>query len=125
MARSEVTGRRVTKERLRSTTRAFDRPAAKEEPPIPRLGYTKLSKNRRPGDALTIKAFCQRNAISEALFFTLQRLGKGPRTAKLLKRTVIFPEAEADWRREREAETTAKRAAKREAASAEASSSAA
>jgi hypothetical protein len=81
-----------------------------------RLLHQKLAQNRKPGDALTIAAFCDRNAISEALFFALQRLGKGPRTTKLLKRTVIFPEAEADWRRDREAETTAKRAVERERA---------
>ena len=67
--------------------------------------HRKLSQNRGADEGLTIKAFCLRNAISESLYFTLKRLGKGPREAKLCNRIVIFPEAEADWRRDRERET--------------------
>jgi hypothetical protein len=66
-------------------------------------------KRRRPGDVHTISSFCLSNAISEAHYFKLKRDGKGPREACLGDRIVITPEAEADWRREREAETAVKR----------------
>jgi hypothetical protein len=56
-------------------------------------------------------SFCQNNNISESLYFALKRQGKGPREIELNARIIITPEAEADWRREREAETLAKRRA--------------
>jgi hypothetical protein len=41
-----------------------------------------------------------------------ERQGKGPREIELDGRIIITPEAESDWRREREAETAEKRAIK-------------
>jgi hypothetical protein len=78
----------------------------------PRKRFKQFSKNRKPGDALTRLAFCERNTISESTYHALKREGRGPREIKLGSRTLITEQAEADWRTEREAETTAKREAK-------------
>jgi hypothetical protein len=83
-----------------------------------REAFQKRSKRRKPSDAHTIPSFCESNAISESFYFKLRREGRGPREMKIDRITRISPEAEADWRREREAETQAKLAAKREAAAA-------
>jgi hypothetical protein len=70
-----------------------------------RTAFRRWSKHRRPGDAHTILSFCESNGISEALYYKLKREGKGPREARVApKRIIITPEAEADWRREREAD---------------------
>jgi hypothetical protein len=61
------------------------------------------------GAAFTIPSFCKNNGISESLYYTLKRQDKGPREIELGGRIIITPEAEADWRREREAETAARR----------------
>jgi hypothetical protein len=52
--------------------------------------------------AYSIKQFCQAHGISEMTYHRLRRLGLGPRTMKVLNRTIITHEAAADWRRERE-----------------------
>jgi hypothetical protein len=82
-----------------------------------RSTFRRRSRNRKPGDAHTRLSFCDRNAISESTYYKLKRLGKGPREIELFGRVIITPEAEADWRRDREAETMAKRR-EREAAAA-------
>ena len=79
--------------------------------------FRRRSQNRKPGDAHTRLSFCDSNAISESLYFKLKRQGKGPREIELDGRIIITPEAERDWRIEREAETMAKRR-EREAAAA-------
>jgi len=72
------------------------------------------SKNRKPGDLHTIASFCIANAFSQSKYYDLKRKGKGPREIEIDGRILITPEAEADWRREREAATAKKRqAAKR------------
>ena len=71
-------------------------------------------KRRTSNAAHTRLTFCENNGISESLYHKLKRLGKGPREIDLGDRIIITPQAEADWRREREAETTERRA--REAA---------
>ena len=76
-----------------------------------RLAFRKRTKHRKPGDAHTIPSFCESNAISESKYFSLKRQGKAPREIDLDGRIIITPEAEVDWRREREAETMAKRQA--------------
>jgi hypothetical protein len=76
-----------------------------------RRKFHQYSKNRRPGDAHTILSFCASNAISESLYYALKRKNKGPREIELDGRIIITERAEADWRAEREAETTAKRQA--------------
>jgi hypothetical protein len=77
-----------------------------------RLAFRQRSKRRKVGDAHTIPSFCESNGISESFYFSLKRQGKGPREIELNKRIIITPEAEADWRREREAETMANRLSK-------------
>jgi hypothetical protein len=74
-----------------------------------RTTFRRRSANRKPGDAHTRPSFCASNQISESLYFKLKRQGRGPREIELDGRIIITPEAEADWRREREAETMAKR----------------
>jgi hypothetical protein len=76
-----------------------------------RSQFKRNSRNRKPGDAHTILSFCASNAISESKYHDLKRKGKAPREIELDGRIIITPEAEADWRREREVETTQKRAA--------------
>jgi hypothetical protein len=95
----------------------------KEEPPIKRLAFRKRSKHRKPGDAHTIPSFCESNAISASKYFSLKREGRGPREIDLDGRILITPEAEADWRREREAETQANRAKRAKQQAAESSRS--
>jgi hypothetical protein len=51
---------------------------------------------------MSIARFCQRNDISEALYYKLQVNGLGPKTMRLGKRTLITTEAESRWRKERE-----------------------
>ena len=81
-----------------------------------RIAFRRHSQRRKPGDAHTIPSFCVSNAISESLYFELKRKGKGPREIELENRIIITPDAERDWRREREAETMAKRRARDAAA---------
>jgi len=76
-----------------------------------RLAFKRHAARRRPGDAHNIPSFCLSNNISPSKYRALKRAGKGPREIELNKRIIITPEAEADWRREREAETAAKREA--------------
>jgi len=77
-----------------------------------RLAFSKHSKRRKSGDAHTIPSFCKSNAISESKYYGLKRQNRGPREIELDGRIIITPEAEADWRREQEAETTQRRARK-------------
>ena len=77
-----------------------------------RSAFRRHSQRRKPGDAHTIPSFCVSNAISESLYFDLKRKGRGPREIELDGRIIITPDAEADWRLEREAETMAKRRAR-------------
>jgi hypothetical protein len=82
----------------------------KKKRKVKRTAFQKRSKQRKPGDAHTIPSFCAANHISESLYHTLKRQGRGPREIELLdKRIIITPEAEVDWRAEREAETQRKR----------------
>src|SRR5262245_28266381 len=83
-----------------------------------RIAFRRRSKHRKPGDAHTIPSFCESNAISESKYYDLKRKGKGPREIDLGDRIIITPEAERDWRAEREAETVAKRRAREAVAAA-------
>jgi hypothetical protein len=85
-----------------------------------REAWQRRAEKWKPGRMHSIPSFCQNNNISEPLYFSLKRRGLGPRETQLGDRTVITPEAEADWRREREAETQAARARKATAAEANA-----
>jgi hypothetical protein len=74
-----------------------------------RSSFRRRSLNRKPGDAHTQLSFCISNNISESLYHKLKRQGRGPREIELDGRIIISPEAEQDWRREREAETAERR----------------
>jgi predicted DNA-binding transcriptional regulator AlpA len=50
----------------------------------------------------SIDGFCERNGICRASFYNLAKQGRAPRTAKLGSRTVIFEDAEIEWRRRME-----------------------
>jgi hypothetical protein len=52
--------------------------------------------------ALSISQFCARNNISRSFFYKLKKRGKAPRTMDVDRRRIISPEAERDWRLERE-----------------------
>lgn len=59
---------------------------------------------RQPNDLHTVPSFCEANMISISTYYALKRAGKGPREMKVNKRVLITPQAESDWRAEREAE---------------------
>ena len=90
-------------------------PGKKERRPA----FRTRSKCRKPGDSDTIPSFCESEAISLSMYFKLKRLGKGPREMLVENSVLITPEAKADWRREREAEATAKRTEEARKAAAE------
>jgi hypothetical protein len=54
------------------------------------------------GQALSISQFCARNNISRSFFYKLKKRGKAPRTMNVDGRRIISPDAERDWRLERE-----------------------
>ena len=56
--------------------------------------------------SLTIFDFCAENGgISKSFFHKLVNEGKGPRLMKVGRRTLITPEAAAEWRAKMEAAT--------------------
>jgi hypothetical protein len=59
------------------------------------------------GRALSISQFCARNNISRSFFYKLKKRRKAPRIMDVDGRQLISPEAERDWRLERERETVA------------------
>ena len=63
-----------------------------------------LSQNDSGGHALSIAQFCARNNISRSFFYKLRKAGKAPRTMRVGGRQIVSPDAERDWRCEREAE---------------------
>jgi predicted DNA-binding transcriptional regulator AlpA len=56
------------------------------------------------GQALSISQFCARNNISRSFFYKLKKRRKTPRIMDVGGRQIISPEAERDWRLERERE---------------------
>jgi hypothetical protein len=58
------------------------------------------------GQALSILQFCARNNISRSFFYKLKKRGKAPRTMDVDGRRIISPDAERDWRLERERDAT-------------------
>jgi predicted DNA-binding transcriptional regulator AlpA len=56
------------------------------------------------GQARSIPQFCARNGISRSFFYVLKKRGKAPRIMHVDGRQIISPEAERDWRLERERE---------------------
>jgi len=79
-----------------------------------RKAFRDHAKHRKPGDLHTIPSFCESNAISESLYFALKRRGLQPREMEIDGIIRITPQAEADWRAEREIATAAKRQHQRE-----------
>jgi hypothetical protein len=58
--------------------------------------------------AFTIPQFCARNGdFSEGFYRKMRKQGLGPRETRILDRVIITEDAETDWRREREAASTA------------------
>ena len=53
--------------------------------------------------AFTVPQFCASHGISRALFYILQRDGRGPRIMKCGRRTLIARESAEAWRRQMEA----------------------
>jgi len=59
--------------------------------------------------SLSITEFCEVNGnISKSFFHKLVQEGKGPRLMKVGRRTLITPEANAEWRARMEAATDQK-----------------
>jgi hypothetical protein len=52
----------------------------------------------------TIDEFCTAERISRGMYYKLKRDGKAPREMAVGTAKRISPEAQAEWRREREAE---------------------
>ena len=46
----------------------------------------------------SVAEFCHQHGISRGLFYTLAKEGRGPRMAKIGRRTLISHEAAAEWR---------------------------
>lgn len=61
--------------------------------------------------ALSVQEFCRAHRISRALFYVLMRNGRAPRLMRIGRRTLISAEAAAAWRRQMEADTSARAAA--------------
>jgi hypothetical protein len=68
------------------------------------------SKQETPNDAVsiavalafTVPQFCSAHGISRALFYIMQRDGRGPRVMKCGRRTLIARESAEAWRRQME-----------------------
>jgi len=48
--------------------------------------------------AYSVTQFCAAHSISRAMFYVLRKQGKGPRTMKVGRRTLISKEAAREWR---------------------------
>ena len=60
-----------------------------------------------PRKAFTIQQFCVRNGdLSEGFYRKMRAAGLGPKETRVFDRVLISAEAEAEWLRQREAETT-------------------
>ena len=57
------------------------------------------------GDCSTIREFCQRHRLPPAMYFKLQKEGRGPRVMHLGRHVVISREAAAQWRKRMEHES--------------------
>lgn len=59
-----------------------------------------------PRKSFSISEFCGRNGISEGFYRKIRALGLGPDETRVLDRVVITDDDEADWLKQRKAETT-------------------
>lgn len=58
---------------------------------------------------LSVPAFLAEHSLSRSLFYRLIKAGRGPRLAKVGRRTLISAEAAAEWRERMERETNSAR----------------
>lgn len=58
--------------------------------------------------AYSIDEFCRAHGISHGMYYKMKRQGAGPREMAVGTHKRISREAAADWRREREAEASAR-----------------
>ena len=56
-------------------------------------------------DLFDVRTFCESNKIGRSLYYQLQKSGNGPRIMKVGRRTLITPEAVAEWRKKMEIKT--------------------
>jgi predicted DNA-binding transcriptional regulator AlpA len=54
-------------------------------------------------EAFSVLEFCQVHGISKSLFYKLRQEGRGPKTIKLGRRTLITRQAATEWRTSLEA----------------------
>lgn len=66
--------------------------------------------NTRASRDPSVPGFCARQRISRSTYYNLKAEGKQPREYVVGKLIRISPEAEAQWVRDREAESDARRA---------------
>ena len=59
-----------------------------------------------PRKSFSIPQFCARNDLSEGFYRKIRSLGMGPHETRVLDRVVITDDDEAEWLRQRKAETT-------------------
>ena len=59
-------------------------------------------------DAYSIQEFCERHCLSRASFYNLAKIGKAPRVLRVGQKVLVSREAAEQWRRDREAESSAK-----------------
>ena len=52
--------------------------------------------------AISVAEFCAGWGISKPMYYRLRREGRGPRIVRVGRRTLITPEANAEWGREME-----------------------
>ena len=48
--------------------------------------------------ALSVTEFCDRNQIGKSSYFYLQAIGRAPKTTRVGRRVIIFPQDEMAWR---------------------------
>lgn len=61
--------------------------------------------------AQSIDEFCKSHGISRAMYYKMEKQGRGPRIMRAGTRVLISNEAAADWRRSLEADANGARAA--------------
>ncbi|MET3411654.1 hypothetical protein [Methylobacterium sp. 1030] len=48
--------------------------------------------------AFSVPEFCARNKIGESSYFYLKAIGRAPKSTRVGRRVIIFPQDEAAWR---------------------------
>ena len=64
-------------------------------------------RQRQRDQSYTVQEWCAARRISLAMFYKMKALGIGPKTHNAGRRRLISPAADAEWLREREAESNA------------------